>query len=244
MNQRGYLLFCALAAAASAWSQDPDTDGLVGYVTRAASASDFDVNGIRVLCRPQTHTTTKPLANQGLGHAGCPENMPYLGESMRIDGNRKAHAIEADLIVVNPVPLGVVKGTAVIDALPESDAAAVSQGSLVVRADGYFIRITTKTNLVWNSPLGSLADVKAGDWIEYKGRQDMDGTIIAESVKLSPDVVSKFEGKMRSRTAYDDSSAATRQKPGKTRLMLPLPRNSLAIKMLRCRRVLSGLETV
>ena len=218
MNQRIYVLFCVLAAAACAWSQDPDTDGHVGYVTRAASASDFDVNGIRVLCGPQTHTTTKALANQGPGHPGCPENTPYLGESMRIDGNKKAHAIEADLIVANPAPLGEVKGTAVIDALPESDAAALRQGNLLVRADGYFIRITTKTSIVWNSPLRSLADVKAGDWIEYKGRQDQDGSIVAESVKLSPDVVSKFESKLRTRTAYDDSPAATKKKPGKTRL--------------------------
>jgi predicted Zn-dependent protease len=47
--------------------------------------------------------------------------------------------------------------------------------------------------------------VKAGDWIEYKGRRNSNGTVAAASVKLSPDVVSKGEGKLRAKNDFDPS---------------------------------------
>ena len=52
-----------------------------------------------------------------------------------------------------------------IDAPPVEQAAG-----LTVRADGYRIHIAGETKSDFTPPLKSLADVKAGDWIKYKGK--------------------------------------------------------------------------
>lgn len=215
-------LICILLAVFSALSQGQDS-AFTGYVTRAASGSDFDVDGVRILCRPMTTHGAIETAN-GIRQsvAGCQNDPPYIGEQLEIYGLQSTDAISAQLpdpgppgrvisidakrIESLPVRPHEVSSSAVIDATP-AQSADPAQG-YSISADGYRIRITAKTKIEWGSPLRSLADVKAGDWIKYKGKQDTAGALIAASVQIGHNTIPGGEEKLRENSKYDPSAIA------------------------------------
>jgi hypothetical protein len=176
-------------------TQSPDLDG---YVTRVASSSDFDVNGRRVLCGPQTESILRPIAGETLSSSGCPLDAPYLGEPMIIYGSLKKRAVRADKIETRLAPPGVVHGSAVIDALPSGGSESSWPGNLLVRADGRRILVGGESRVTLIPPLHALADVRPGDWIEYIGKVSADAFVHAEKVRISPNTVSKAEAYARS----------------------------------------------
>jgi hypothetical protein len=207
MKNMALILLCGLVGVRGAVSQQQEPPAIDGCVTRVASSSDFDVNGYRVLCGAGTQTTIgQPQSKEVLSNQGCPEDRLYLGEPVKIYGSvkKKEHAVEAEQIEAQPVLRGEINGSAVIDALPAQDSGA-QPGSLMARADGYRILISGKTAMTWNPPLNSIAGIAAGDWMDYKGRQRPDGVVEAESVKVSPDIVSDDEQKLRRKQDFDPS---------------------------------------
>jgi len=54
--------------------------------------------------------------------------------------------------------------------------------------------------------LKSLADVKAGDWIKYKGKLDAAGAAVATFLRIGPNTIGNGEEKMRSKNEYDPSA--------------------------------------
>ena len=187
---------------------------LEGYVTRAASGSDFDVNAIHILCGGAKHGPLESIHGILAPAVGCPADAPFVGEDLYIYGvrNEKANSIIATRIESHR-PFLEVEGSAVIDAAPAQEAADAQAPSLLVRADGYRIRITHETKIEWISPFKSLADVEAGDWIKYKGKQDAAGVVVAASVRIGPNVIGGGEEKLRSGKEYDPSAvpAGTKQ---------------------------------
>jgi hypothetical protein len=214
MKKMAFVLLLGLAGVRSAVSQGrvPEIDG---YVTRVASSSDFDVNGLRVLCGKDTQTKMGlPKSKEFLSNQGCPQDTPLLGQPMQIYGSlkKKEHAVEATLIEAQPVISGEISGSAVIDAMSALDSSEPQSASLMVRADGYRIHIDSKTEISWSAPLNSIAAVTAGNWIEYKGRQRADGVVEAESAKLGPNTVSDGEEKLRARYEFDPASVSPSEK--------------------------------
>jgi hypothetical protein len=223
MKNTALILLCGLVGAPGAVSQQQESPAIDGYVTRAASSSDFDVNGYRVLCSAGTQTTIgQPQSKEVLSNEGCPPDRPYLGEPMRIYGSvkKKEQAVEAERIEAQPVVRGEITGSAVIDALPSLDSAGALPGSLLVRADGYRILIDAKTAVTWFAPRKALGDLKPGDWIEYKGNQRADAVIVTESVKLSPNIVSKDEEKLREKYDFDPAAVPPSAKQNTASLAL------------------------
>jgi len=182
-----------------------ETVTITGFVTSAASRSDFEVNAISIRCGNQTDTTSY-AGKRSLIH-GCPQKTPYLGEQVRISGsfNKKNGDLAAEEIDFAEPAHGRVTGSAVIDALSVAKPTAPA-GPLMVRADGYNILITSKALIVWDAPLHSLGDVKAGDWIEYDGERRADGTVVAEKVRLSPELIRQGEEKLRAKEDFDPST--------------------------------------
>jgi hypothetical protein len=174
---RAFAALLLLCLAVSAFAQDQTPPDLTGYVTRAASSSDFDVNGVRVLCGPDTQVDS-PAAHppQRILEQGCPQQAPYVGLPIDLYGkrNRKSNTIAATRIVFRPVPLGDVSSYAIVEAVLNR-----SPNSLELRADGYRIHITPATALRFDAPLHSLADVGINLWITYSGAQQPDGSILA-----------------------------------------------------------------
>ena len=91
MKSRHLILVLALLAAATCLSQESDPPVVDGYVTRVASPSDFDVNGIHI--RINGKTRISPQAAKG--------TKPYIGQAVRVDGKYfyAAHAIDAAHLV-------------------------------------------------------------------------------------------------------------------------------------------------
>ena len=173
----GALLFC-LAGTACAVAQEPHGAPTIdGFVTRVLSPSEFSVNGIRIVCGPETRmarSDSKTLAE------GCPAEMPFVGEEMTIFGRLDArqNAATASRIEIQVPADEEVFGSAVVEAV------AASPPSAEVSADGYRILLPPDASLSFAPPLHSLADVKAGAWAEYKAHLRADGVLVAKSVRF------------------------------------------------------------
>lgn len=187
-----------------------------GYVSRVASGSDFDVNGIRIRCGNQTYSEVVK-ARGALGTAACPQSTLYVGQKATVMGTFDKHdralVVRKIDLTREPGSSGKVSGSAVISAISHSHSGSPAAGNLLVRADGYWILIPEKAFIIWDPPLHSVNDVKAGDWIYYLGRQQADGTVVAEKVTLTPMVVRKSEEKFREKSEFDPSKvpASARQ---------------------------------
>jgi hypothetical protein len=197
MQSRTVLLLCGLLAgcvAALCGQEKLAVTELTGYATRAASASDFDVNGFHVLCSETTRNVSYTAYGVTKPAADCPSDPPYVGEGFVVsytvketNSNTGTGSVYATGIERQRTPSpGEVSGSAVIDAAPAQEATTAQTSGLLIRADGYWIRITGETKIEWNAPVQSLAGVKAGDWIKYKGKPDAAGVVAAASVEIGP----------------------------------------------------------
>lgn len=192
------VLLSGLVGVHGAVSQPQEDPAIEGYVTRVASNSDFDVNGYHVLCGPDTLSLSHSGSGETLSNFDCPPYAPYLGEPLTVYGAKKKLAVRAEKIEPRQPPLGPVQGSAVIDAVPSGGPERASPGEFIVRADGYQIHFRGNTHMSWIPPLRTLADLKPGDWIEYRGKLGGGGEVRAEEVRLSPNIVSKAEVYARS----------------------------------------------
>ncbi len=198
MKNTALLLLCGLASARGTVSQTQGDPAINGYITRIASNSDFDVNGYRVLCGPDTLNDSHSGSGVTLSNFGCPGYALYLGEPVNVYGAKMKLAVRAEKIETQQHPLGPVQGSAVIDAVPSGSSEGASPCDFLVRADGYQIRFGGNTHMSWIPPLHAFSDLRPGDWIEYRGRLGSDGVVRAEEVRLSPNIVSKAEVYARS----------------------------------------------
>jgi hypothetical protein len=210
MQLRSFLLLFALPSWCVVAVHGQDGPVLAGYVTRVVSASDFDVNGIRILCREKAGEAPDPLRNRSLQTVECPNETPRAGESFAVHytvRDNSKHAIYATRFEKQPTSsFGEISGSAVIDAAPMEEEAGTQPPGLTVRADGFRIRIEAKTSIEWSAPLKALADVKAGDWIKYKGKVNAAGVLIASSAQIGPNVISGREDKLRTKNEFDPST--------------------------------------
>jgi len=207
MRRRALLLY-GLLAGLPAVSNGQNSYILTGYVTRAASGSDFDVNGVRVLCTEKTRGAYESAHGAIETAVGCPGEAPYIGEALDVAYSAQykgINPIDAISIEKTPTRQGEISGSAVIDKVSDSDAQVSSR---LIRADGYRIRITSATKAAWDPPLQSMADVRTGDWIKYKGKQDRPGVLTAVSVRIGPNAIGSGEEKLREKAEYDPAAVA------------------------------------
>lgn len=204
------LLAFSVLLSAGAFGQSSANPVLSGYVTRTASNSDFDVDGIRILCDQHTQTGFERDGAVFSG-PGCPREPLHLGDQVEIFGSKKRVGIAADQITVKAVqhPSEII-GSAIIDAIP---AAAHKSGSLLVRADGYPILLTLKTEIDFAPPLKSISDITTNVWIQYRGSQRSDGVVVAESAGLRPNIISPGESNLLHKTDYDPGQITKKQSP-------------------------------
>jgi hypothetical protein len=205
MRNPAALLVCGTLVVPALWCQTPPTPNLEGYVTRVASSSDFDVDGIRVQCGPETQTNLHLSSTDGLENSGCPEHPLYVGEQVQVYGSlkkKRATILASRIDIPSPVSPHSVEGSAVIDAVlpPESAHSAVS---LLVRADGYRILIDGETKVKLAPPLKTLADVKAGSWMDYEASAKSSDVLTAAWADLASGDPSAQEERFRAKQGYD-----------------------------------------
>lgn len=206
MQLRTFVLSCCLLAGAVVVSRGEDASSLSGYVTRAVSGSDFDVNGKHILCDKKTRTVLESAHGSKASVVGCPTDAPFVGQALIVFGPvyNGSSSIHVRRIQSLPSEHPEATGSAVIDTVPDQNAANAS--GLIVRADGYRISISPETKVVLRPPLKTLSDVKAGNWIGYKGKTDATGMFTAASVEIGPNVIDTREEKLRAGKEYDPSA--------------------------------------
>ncbi len=200
-------ILCSLSARAA-------IPNIAGAVTAAVSATDFEVNGLHVVCDARTKFELLRPADAGRISWSA---KPYIGEPLLIYGHKDGHAhlIRANRVVFAPVE-GRLRGKAIIDRMLPPQ----SSGALLVRADGYPILLTSSTQITFVAPLKSLADVGTNLWLEYQGYQRADGTLIAEKAILRPNVIEQREERLRGKYDYDPTAVpADSHQNGVTRLV-------------------------
>ena len=199
-------VLCVAMAATFTAAQDSRTT--LGVVTRAASPSNFDFNGLHVFCASSTKVVD-PASQYG-SYLGCPAGPLSVGQAMLVNGdwNLTQHEIAAAEIDLGPPLPRELTGVAVIDGPPELSAG--KSPVLIVRADGYRVRIDSNTSVTFADTLHTLADVKAGNWIEYRGNRDK-GYILATSAILRPAAFTSAELNDRGNYEYDAGAAGTKK---------------------------------
>lgn len=200
------MLICIAAACACA-QETEEQPKLLGFVTRVATTSDFDVNGVRITCGPETFSM-EPGSQEYV--SGCPADRPVLGESVRVFGRfiKGQNTLAATKLDFKAPELKDVSGSAVIDAAPDRRPLGAPAGSLMIRADGYRILIERATQTTWMGPIHSLGDITANTWVEYKAKARSDGVLVADSATFFPNTLMPGEEKAREKVQYDPTAAA------------------------------------
>jgi hypothetical protein len=192
-------------------------DALDGYVTRAASPSDFDVNGFHVLL---TGTTSIEQTTGNGPTSITADNMKlYIGLPVRVDGKLqgKAHAITATTIMLHQPEAGTVSSAGVIDGVLPASSAASSADDHLVRVDGYLLLIPAATATTFNAPVDGKSAFQVNVWVSFEGASRPDGVIVAAKASFSKNVISTGEDKLRSKREYDPTAVAPDAKQGALR---------------------------
>lgn len=185
---------------------------IVGYVTAVTSSTAFDVNGTHILCDGSTQFSVMDAKGNDL-ILSTPGDR-YIGQPVDVYGkaNKKRYTIHATQVVTHPPDDVKLSGMAIIDDVPDNTAQA--KGERLLRADGYLILVTSKTQTTFTAPLTSLADVGTNVWIKYTGKQRPDGVLVADTAVFAKNVVVKSEDKLRTKNEYDPKAVDSSKKQG------------------------------
>lgn len=196
--------------APNAFSQETPPPAVTGYVTQISSPTNFDVNGTHVLCNDKTEFGSKIEASTFISRA--PQNH-YIGEAVNVYGefDKKTHTMTASKVVVSPPSSNDRSGIGIIDFLPPSNSSFKSR-DFMLRADGYRILITPKTQTTFTSPLTSLTNVKTNVWIKYTGKLRPDGTVVADTATFTANAIPEGEDKLRTKNEYDPKAVDPKNK--------------------------------
>ncbi len=88
-----------------------------------------------------------------------------------------------------------------IDLVP----AGSPDGVHIVRADGFLLKFTPDSHLAFNPPITAVDQLSTNLWIEYRGVQQTDGTVVVSAAEVWPNVVTPSEDKLRTKREFDPS---------------------------------------
>lgn len=172
------LLFTLKGITLIAAAQEEKLHSLHGYITFVQSPTNIDVNGAHVTISDQTQV--------GLIGTGSVTRHEVLTENLHIGAYVEAKGIfvknsntfQASSLEFREIANKPISGVGVIDKL-------ISTGSEpLIQADGYKIRITTKTQTAFAGNMQSLSDLGTNVWVRYEGRRDGSGILEATSAKF------------------------------------------------------------
>lgn len=209
-------LFCLLFvfSAASAPAQEP-VPAISGYVTHITSPTVFDVNGSHIVCDGSTMFGVEANGIKTSTHT--PTDL-YIGEAIDVygKGNKKTHTVAATTVATSLDQPKQLNGSAIISSIPSPRTVKTKPGGLLVRADGYRILITAKTQTKFDAPLTSLSGVSTNTWITYQGKLRPDGILLAESAAFKSNAIPKGEDNLRTKSEYDPKTVDPRDKQSGT----------------------------
>jgi hypothetical protein len=199
----GLLLSAWVLLSPLAFSQQSEeVPTLIGYVTRVASNTDFDVNQVWVVRDGRTEVEVV----REIQGSPVVDNTPlFWGERVMVYGSfrDKKRTIKAHKIVeIKPITKEV-SGFGLIDRVLSAKGDPARGGEWMIRADGYSMLIDKQTQSTLNPPLAALSDVGANVWVQYKGAPRSDGIVVAGKAVFFRNEVDAKEEKLRAKEEYD-----------------------------------------
>jgi len=204
------LLFVFFSASAAPAQQQDEVPILEGFVTRVVSLNDFDVNGYRVVFNKDTAVFSQVNDREWQTATAAPN----LGQAATVTGevNRKKQLLPAQKIVFHTPDLSTRSGIALVDRILVPAQSGDSPSRVLVRADGYVILIQPTAKTTFQPPLKSATDITEGIWIQYHGKPQSDGILLADSANFLPNTVSDKEAKLLDKNDYDPAAVDPKAK--------------------------------
>lgn len=158
-----------------------------GYINVVHSPSVFEVDGRRFVVTPQT--AFGPMGGGATSIPGSLRQTLRIGSYVQVEGDDPGtfKPIIATTVLVRDEWNQKLSGIGVITRILSPAPAPVFE------ADGYFIRITPATKLVFQDGLSSLADISANTWLLFSGKLGKDGVLEAAKVRFMPPKPTKFK---------------------------------------------------
>lgn len=187
----------------------PGQTSISGYVTRSGAPGDFDVNGQRILIHPGTviQQIAKDKSSSEYSFASIGNVKPYLGEPVDVFGKPipNSRSLVSDHIVLRASEPHIVTGLGIVDAVLPLPPTAPPTDRLI-RADGYPVLISAKTQTSFDAPLSSASDIRVNIWISFHGIQGTDGIVLADKVAFGQNGESRGEDSLRKKNEYDPAA--------------------------------------
>jgi hypothetical protein len=202
--RRFFVVATAIFAIARVSPCEEPAPALDGYVTRAVTASDFDVNGFHILLTGSTRIEQN-TAN-GSSTIAVGDMKLYVGLPIRVLGKiqDKSHSITATKLTLLQGELQKISNAGVIDGVLSSP----SPGDHLIRADGYLVLISAATATTFNLPLDLTSAFQVNVWLSFQGTQRRDGVVVADRALFSKNIVTAGEDKLRGKKEYDPRAVA------------------------------------
>jgi hypothetical protein len=181
-----------------------------GVVTRAGTPQTFFLNEREVHCTVGK-TKLRQIRTDGMDpdeQVTCPQW--FVGQSVAVRGNedKSKGFFNAKVFYLDPPASLKVEGFAIVDrTLPP-----VPPATAMVRADGYVLRVTPKTKMVFADGTGR--HPATNQWVHYAGTLLPDGTVNAQVLAFTPNKVSTLEGVMKRKSEYDSAAVKESDKQG------------------------------
>jgi hypothetical protein len=128
----------------------------------------------------------------------------HIGQLVDVYGKEqnKTHAIKAAEMRIYLSSPHDVSGVALIEETQPAGNGNSGTDKLI-RADGYRIRITSKTEVKFVKPLGPGTEIGTNVWVEYKGSWNTDDVVVANQVWFYKNEISDGLKKQREHWEYD-----------------------------------------
>src|SRR6266702_3031507 len=166
-------LFCSLAVA-----QRPRGVSVAGYITVVHPPNAFEVNGRQVALKDETQFGL--IGNSHTGLSSVLRDQLQVGVYVDVKGptDRHTKVTTARRVYLLNQTAEKLAATGVVDKL-------IAPGAYpIFRAAGYRVALTQATNLTFVGDTSSLAELSTNSWVQYEGRLDSTGTLVASKLKL------------------------------------------------------------
>jgi hypothetical protein len=182
----------AVFALPSAFAQDaqdsPPVPAVKGHITSLSLPSAFAVNGRKVAIDPST--TYRFINEKGVKLSGAGVTALQLGAEVAVMGAKSKGIVHASAVYVLDDTTQKISGFGLVDKV------IATSPDLVIRADGYRVRVGPNTATSFSGSLKSLADVNTNTWVKYEGKLDRDGSLVPTHFAFYPGKAGKRDGSM------------------------------------------------
>lgn len=178
------LLVAVVAASLSCLPSviaDAQSSTVHGYITAVHPPDSFDVNGEHVTTTAETRFG--PIGSKNPVSNGPMRDQVQVGAWVEVlgDENRNAKTLMARIVFFHGDDIRKHEGLGLVVRV------IATAPDLVFAADGYFIRVTSQTEISLAKNMKSPADLRAGQWVIYEGKLDHSGVLVAGKVRFLAD---------------------------------------------------------